>query len=372
MELYIQQANLKDALRAVRPAVPTRSRLRILDNVLIQANGDGLVQFTATNLDLTIRVQVAAQIDRPGEIAVPAAALNDLAQVLPDGAIRMMVAANGDGEPQMAVVCGSTKSTFKGAAIDEFPKIAGPPDGAEPLRVPGEVFAEMVRRVTFAAAHRDENRPVLQGVLVQLDGDHFAMAATDSYRLAVELHDRDAEHPPVAAIVPAPALDVMARFAGEGDVAIYVGEDRVILRAGDVEVNALQLDGNYPDYAQTIPKTWSTRAIVARDALLEACSQVHVFARESAFTARLEIEAARIKMRARSQQTGDAQVLVEAEVDGSAPVSVAYNSQFLADALDVIQTEKVALEITGEDRPGVLRPVGGSEYVYVIMPLRLG
>ncbi len=253
-------------------------------------------------------------------------------------------------------------------------------DGAVQINV-GD-FREMIHQVAFAASS-DEARPVLMGVLVQVDKDKLTMAAADGFRLSVRkavLSTPCAN--PVSAIVPAQALKELARVATDGDQPIYMvmpkGRGQVVFRVGDVEVVSQLIDGTFPDFQQIIPRSYKSRTLVSTSSLLKACKQAEIFAREGSNVARLNIKTAQSEMQpseveisATSEETGKNETIVEATVDGSG-LLIAFNVKFLREALEVIRTPNVALETSAPNAPGVVRPVGDDQFLHVIMPMHLG
>jgi DNA polymerase-3 subunit beta len=243
-------------------------------------------------------------------------------------------------------------------------------------------FREMIHQVAFAASS-DEARPVLMGVLVQVDKDKLTMAAADGFRLSVRKAVLSTPSPaPVSAIVPAQALKELARVATDSEEPIYMvlpkGRGQVVFRVKDVEVVSQLIDGTFPDFQQIIPRSYKSRTLVSTSSLLKACKQAEIFAREGSNVARLNIKSAQSEMQpseveisATSEETGKNETIVEATVDGSG-LLIAFNVKFLREALEVIRTPNVALETSAPNAPGVVKPVGDDQFLHVIMPMHLG
>jgi DNA polymerase-3 subunit beta len=253
-------------------------------------------------------------------------------------------------------------------------------DGAVQINV-GD-FREMIHQVAFAASS-DEARPVLMGVLVQVDKDRLTMAAADGFRLSVRKAVLSTPSPaPVSAIVPSQALRELARVATDGEEPIYMvlpkGRGQVVFRVKDVEVVSQLIDGAFPDYQQIIPRKYNQRTLVSTASLLKACKQAEIFAREGSNVARLNIKSSQgemqpseVEISATSEETGKNETIVEATVDGGG-LLIAFNVKFLREALEVIRTPNVALETSAPNAPGVVKPVGDDQFLHVIMPMHLG
>ena len=377
MKVTVLQENLARGLGTVSKAVSPRSTLPVLANILI-ASDEGRLRLSATNLEIGITCWIPARIEEEGSTTVPARTFSDLVGTLPSDQVLLRL----DPQTQTLNVRGGTSTNdIKCIDAQEFPPMPVPDfEGAIQINV-GD-FREMIHQVAFAASS-DEARPVLMGVLVQVDQDKLTMAAADGFRLSVRKAVLSTpSSAPISAIVPAQALKELARVATEGDEPIYMilpkGRGQVVFRVKDVEVVSQLIDGTFPDFQQIIPRSYKSRTLVSTSSLLKACKQAEIFAREGSNVARLNIKSAQSEMQpseveisATSEETGKNETIVEATVDGSG-LLIAFNVKFLREALEVIRTPNVALETSAPNAPGVVRPVGDDQFLHVIMPMHLG
>ena len=377
MKVTVLQENLARGLGVVAKAVSPRSTLPVLANVLI-ASDEGRLRLSATNLEMGITCWIPARIDEEGSTTVPARTFSDLVSMLPSDQVLLKL----DTATQTLNVRGGTSTNdIKCIDAQEFPPMPVPDfDGAVQINV-GD-FREMIHQVAFAASS-DEARPVLMGVLVQVDKDKLTMAAADGFRLSVRKAVLSTpSSAPVSAIVPAQALKELARVATDGEEPIYMvmpkGRGQVVFRVKDVEVVSQLIDGTFPDFQQIIPRSYKSRTLVSTSSLLKACKQAEIFAREGSNVARFNIKSAQgemqpseVEISATSEETGKNETIVEATVDGGG-LLLAFIVKFLREALEVIRTPNVALETSAPNAPGVVKPVGDDQFLHVIMPMHLG
>ncbi len=377
MKVTVLQENLARGLGIVSKAVSPRSTLPVLANVLI-ASDEGRLRLSATNLELGITCWIPARIEEEGSTTVPARTFVDLVGTLPSEQVNLKL----DVQTQTLNVRGGTSTNdIKCIDAQEFPPLPVPDlDGA--VQINSGDFREMIHQVAFAAS-TDEARPVLMGVLIQVDKDKLTMAAADGFRLSVRKAVLSTSVPaPVSAIVPAQALKELARVAGDGEEPIYMvlpkGRGQVIFRVKDVEVVSQLIDGTFPDFNQIIPRSYKSRTLVSTASLLKACKQAEIFAREGSNVARFNIKSSQgemqpseVEITATSEETGKNETIVEATVDGGG-LLIAFNVKFLREALEVIRTPNVALETSAPNAPGVVKPVGEDDFLHVIMPMHLG
>jgi len=377
MKVTVLQENLARGLSIVSRAVSPRSTLPVLSNILI-ATDEGRLRLSATNLELGITCWIAARIDEEGSTTVPARTFSDLVNAMSADQVQLTL----DVKTQNLHVKGGTSNNdIKCIDSQEFPPLPTPEmDGAIQLNVAD--FKEMIHQVSFAAS-TDEARPVLMGVLMNVEKDKVTMAAADGFRLSVRKSQlSQGIKQAINVIIPARALNELARVATDGEEPIYMivpkNRGQVLFRVKDVEVVSQLIDGTFPDYHQIIPRNYKSRTLVSTASLLKACKQAEIFAREGSNVARLDIKESKgemqpseVEISATSEETGKNETIVEATVDGGS-VLIAFNVKFLREALEVIKTPNVALETSAANAPGVVRPVGDEDFLHVIMPMHLG
>jgi DNA polymerase-3 subunit beta len=376
MKVTVLQENLARGLSIVSRAVSPRSTLPVLANVLI-ATDEGRLRLSATNLELGITCWIGAKIEEEGSTTVPSRTLADLVGTMPDPQVSLTLNTQTQ---TLNVRSGSSTNDIKGIDAQEFPPLPVP-DFEDAILINVADFKEMIQQVAFAAS-TDEARPVLMGVLVTVEKDLVTMAAADGFRLSVRKAALSSTvAAPVSAIIPARALNELARIASDGEQMIQMvlpkGRGQVVFRIKDAELVSQLIDGTFPDYQQIIPRSHKSRTLVSTASLLKACRQAEIFAREGSNVVRLniktngEMQPGEVEISAHSEETGSNETLVEATVDGI-PLLIAFNVKYLREVLEVVKSPNVAIETSAPNAPGVVRPVGDDHFLHVIMPMHLG
>ena len=374
MNISCLQENLAKGLGIAGRIVKERSTLLALSNILLAADGDRL-KLAATNLEIGITCWIGAQIEQEGAITVPARTLVDLVNTLPPGKVDMSM----NGAQTLKLQSGRFKSNVKGIDANEFPLIPHI-EGDEAIHIAPDVLGQMIEQVTFAAA-RDESRPILTGVLARFEGDRLTFAAADGFRLSVRTGSLSAAvSQPFEVIVPARALTELGHVLNGQEepvsIAVTPTRNQIMFRLNSVELVAQLIDGKFPDYQMIMPKSNTARAVLDTAPLIKACKAASVFARESANTVRLtvvpgdESRPGHLTVQATSAETGDNAGEVDASIEGE-PLEIAFNVQYLIDALKAVAAPQVSLELTTASSPGVLRPIGDDAFTHVMMPMQL-
>jgi DNA polymerase-3 subunit beta len=368
VKLSVMQENLARGLSVVSRAVSNRSTLPVLANVLLKTEDAGL-KLTATNLEIGITYWVPGKIESDGATTVPAKLLTDLVNSLPAGD-RVDLSLQGD---TLHLQCGRFETHIKGIDADEFPAIGAA--GERPTtRIAQNVLRRALAETAFAAAS-DEARPILTGVLARFEGDQLTFAAADNYRIAVKTIPILDAVPQTSVVIPARALNELARVLADVDdpveVVLAAGRNQVLFHLDGIDLVSRLIDGQFPNYQQIVPTSHSTRAVLDREELLRAVRPAALIAHESANIVKLQIGAEGepgITVSA-SAEVGDHVGQVEAAVEGDG-TTIAFNARYLADVLTNVAAEQFALELNGPLSPGVFKPVGDDHYIHVVMPVR--
>ncbi|MGD8623421.1 MAG: DNA polymerase III subunit beta [Anaerolineae bacterium] len=378
MKISCLQENLARGLATVGRAVATRSTLPVLSNILLQSD-EGRLRLAATNLEIGVNCWIGARVEEEGCITVPARLLTEFVNSLPPGQIEMELT---ERTQTLNLKCARYEANIKGIDANEFPDVptADSLDGQNNLHLDAEAFRRMIEQAVFAAA-TDESRPILTGVLAKFHQGGLTMAAADGFRLAVTSAEVGVDLDETSdIIIPARALSELNRISGdeekEIELMITPGRNQILFHLSNTDLVSQLIEGNFPDYNQIVPKAHSTRTIVATEELLKAVKVAFLFARDAANIIRFqivpgsELTPGQIIITGTSAELGDNVGEIDATIEGN-EIEIAFNARYMIDALSVVGTAEVALETSTPSSPGVLRPVGGDDFLCVVMPMHI-
>ncbi len=369
MKVTCSIQNLGQGLHTVSRAVASRTTLPILNNVLMQTGPDGL-RLAATNLEIGIKQVIPAEVHEEGGITVPARLLTDFVTGHPDEALSMTL----DRKTQsLHLKSARFDANIKGIDPGDFPPLPQSGEGRK-IEVEQAHLREAIEQ-TVVAASTDEGRPVLTGVYAQLNGGKVTLAATDGHRLAVKtLQVQAGGQEPEAVVIPARALAELSRIlkgsSEKVQVAVGSQKNQVFFAVGGVEMMSRLIEGTYPNYQQVIPAAPTTTITAKTEDLLLTTKLVALFSREAANVMKFRTEGGKLTLLANASEVGQNIAEVEAKVEG-ADLQVAFNAKYVIDVLSVIGSDEVRLGFTGALNPGIIRPAGRDDYLYVIMPVRV-
>jgi len=368
MNLTIAKDQLLNGLQAVQNVVSTRTTLPILSNVLMRAEGERL-EFTATDLDVTIACGVEAQVKKPGASTVPVKKLFGIARELNGTEIDLEV----DDKNVCSLRCGPSFYKINGLSADEFPPL---PQFKEDKKVtlPQETVKGMMRKTSFAIS-TDEARYVLNGIFFSLKDHKMTMVATDGRRLALVDEEVDvAEKSQGEFIIPAKAVNELNRLLQEkGEVEMKYSENQAAFTLKDekgfsVLIITKLIEGNYPNYRQVIPAETKERVTLPRDEFLHALRRAEIMTSEKANSVKLTFGKNNLAITANAPEVGEAKESITINYKGK-EIAVAFNPKYLIDPLNALPNDEVFIELIDELSPGVLKING--PFLYVVMPMRL-
>ncbi len=367
MKVACTQENLNRGLGIVNRIATTHATLPVLANILISSD-KGRLKFSATDLEIGIISWIGAKIDEEGGLTVPARTLADFISTNADKKIDLEIK-----DTTLHIKSEHYEANLKGIEASEFPlipSIKGDPIG----ELPAQKLKQAIVQTVFATS-TDETRPVLGGVNLRFDKKEVKLVATDSYRLAEKtLKDATGFSQTANVVVPARTMTELARIIQDEDetIQVFLNENQILFALPDTQLISRLIEGTFPAYERIIPQSFQSKAVVSLTELSNALKMASLFARESANNIRLMLKKGTLEIVAISPQVGDNLANLPAETEGK-ELEIAFNARFILDALSVISSATVTLELNSikdaERKPSILRPSQDKNYLYLIMPL---
>jgi DNA polymerase-3 subunit beta len=368
MQLTLATADLLNDLQTAARVASTRSAVQALSGVQLHASDDGRVELRATDMEVGLRLPLAAKTERAGEVVLPARLLLDVVRALPAAEVSLTVRT---AEQDVELTSGAATFHLRTLRNDDFPHLPAPQEAA-PLVLDAGAFTDTVMRVSRSAS-RDETRPVLTGILVWAEETTLRMVATDSYRLSVKTATLEsAISAPLEANVPARALGEVVRLAQQTEAAsigIERSENQIIFTIGEAVLSSRLIDGQFPNYQLLLPESSDHELRVDREELAGIVRRVSLLAQKNA-PLRLAFSEGELLVSAQTPDVGEAREAVPVPFSGEA-FEIGFNAEFLRDGLESVESQEVVIKLTSPLRPGLIESADGSGFTYLVMPIRL-
>ncbi len=362
MKFRCERDTLAEAIATTQRTVASRTgALPVLQDLRITASGDGL-ELVGSDLEITNRVQVPADVEETGVAVVPKL-LGEIVRKLEPGPV--MVAVTGD---EAVISAGRFSTSLRLKPAEDYPRLAS--NDGQGVRLDADAFALALRQVVRAAS-KDDLRPILTGVLLTTHAGGLRLVATDSYRLAVrDLKGVSMLEEGQRVLVAAKGLAEVQRLAGDGEIEVVLRERDVVFRTSRAEVTARLIEGEFPNYEQLIPSGYPNRLTVTRSALMEALDRVQIVGQNRDNAAvRLTMNPGGLELSMSAQDVGNAQESVDAKFEGT-ELTVAFNPTFLHDGIDAVDTDEIVLETVDPLKPATLHAADNGDFLYLLMPVR--
>ncbi len=360
MDFRIGRNDLLHGLYLTHGIADRKNTIPILANVLVRASGKERVLFAATDLKVSMMVGGSAKVVEEGGITVGARQLYEIVKGLGGEEVRLQRTEQN----WLYLESGKTEFKVVGMSDREFPKLPAVDDVAG-SKVETAVLREMITK-TMISISQDETRPHLASVLFESDGERATMVSTDGHRLSkVTCAMVDGPKLPTGVLLPRKGIaEIRRALEGvEGQGQICVDQGSFVLKLADVVLTVKLGEGMFPPYDQVIPKDNDKKLVVAREEFLEALRRVSIIASDKTWGIRLSLEAD-------NPDLGNAKAKIDVSYKGPA-LQIGFNARYFIDLLAEMTSKDVSVELGGDLDPALVKAADGSEYLGVIMPMRL-
>ena len=366
MKLSIKRNELANKLSLVSRALSSRHAIQALSGVLLQAE-NGAVTLRATDNDLGVKAGLTAEITGEGSVLIPGRLFSDVVRSL--GADDVEISLREE-QRDVEIKSGGSRFHLRLLGSEDFPPFPGVE--AEAVRIPASVLVQTIDTVERAAS-RDDMRPVLTGVMVTVEEGVLSMVATDSYRLSVKRTPVEGGvSGNLEANIPARALAELSRVIGAEQVEqveVLLQQNQAIFRVGAVELNTVLIEGQFPNYRQLLPESFEHDVRLNRAELLEVTRRISQLAQRNV-PLRLTFRPGELTISASTPDLGDAEETIPVAFEGE-EMEIGFNPEYLIDGIDSITGEELLLRLISPLRPGLIETVDGSEFTYLVKPIRL-
>ena len=363
MKFKVNKQAMIDGLQKVQSVINPRNALPVLSNVLIKAQ-KGKLELTATDMSLTVRATLDADVAEAGTTTLPAKRIFGVFRELSVEEAEVEVS----DQNVASIQAGSSYFRIHGISEADYPNL---PDLAEPkvYVIDQAAFRNMLKLTSYAASV-DANRPLLNGVLLSFKGGKLSVVATDSRRLALVEHE--VEFPADAGmdlIVPLKTVEELIRTLGEnGTLKILATPKQIAFEFDSILIVSKLVEGTYPNFRQVIPQANGERVTMERETLLTAVRRTSQLVIDAVSGVKLTFTKNRLEILATAPEIGEARETMDVKYKGG-DIAISFNPAFLMDPLKALTADEVYLDLTDDTSPGVMR--SSISFVYVLMPIRV-
>jgi len=369
MHIKCFKNDLLAALQIIFPAISMKTSLPILSNVLLQVSEQGFLNLISTDLEITIKTNIKAEILKSGEITIPAKKLLDITREIGNDEIEIKV----NEDAKISIISGKSKFSIMGLMAEDFPVVPEFNNKDGFFVVNKEILKDMIKKTIFAVSF-DETRYVLNGLFMKIENNKIILVATDGRRLCYIENKLEVENEKnIEVIIPTKTINELSKLMAMLDtekVEIGLKDNQISFKMDKNEMISKIIDGNFPNYNQVIPKDFNISIELSKDDLFSITKRVALLTSDKNHSIKYSFWNNKLLVSAATQGVGDAEDEIDINYD-KAVFDIAYNPNFVLDILRSIDTKEVVLELTTPVNPGVIKQKNSNDYICVIMPMRL-
>ena len=369
MKIICEKENIIKALNSVTKAVASKPTMPVLEGILIQTNNTE-VKLTTYDLEMGIEYIIKCEVKEEGAIVVNATMFSEIIRKLPNTEITIYVNENN----LLVIECEG--SLYKLATMNpsDFPEL--PQINIEnSIQIEQNTLREMIRKTIFAVS-TEENRPIFTGCLFEIVNNKLNVVAVDGFRLAWKSKYLQTKVNDFNAVIPGRTLNEINKILVDSFETIKIGvaKNQALFELENCKIVTRLLDGEFLNYSSVIPETWETRIRVNRQNLLNCFERVSLISsssmeKEKKYPVKVSIDIGKITISC-TNQTGDAKEEMMVSTEGK-NLEVGFNPKYFLDACRCIDDEEIFVDFGSNISPCIIRPIEESDYVYMILPIRL-
>lgn len=379
MQLVIKRKDLLKSLARTHTIADRKSSMPILSNILISTEGPKTLRLAATDLYISVTSMATAEVKKGGTVAVPARTIFEIVRNLPEGEVKLNTLDNNAFE----ILSGKVRFKIPGMPGEDFPSLPIVKDG-EFVDLSMELVGRLVT-LTHYAMSTDETRPHLSGAMFEGDGKTVRMVATDGHRLskAEQKLPDGSKMLNFKMLVPAKGISELKRMIEEesrtdrgreddrsSEIGVTTSAGNAFFRREDVTLSIRLSEEDFPPYSKVIPQANEKKVFIARTLMIDALRRISLLAREKTGVVHFVLASGKLIIKSENPELGEG--LEEIDVDyAGEELEIGFNARYLIDVLSSVSEENVIFELNGELDPGLIRPDGPTDFVGVIMPMRI-
>ena len=369
MKFVVDKSTFQACLGKIQGIAERRSTIPILSNILISGEKD-TIHIVATDLEIGVMEITKAEKMEKGAICVSARKLYDIMREFSEEHVEIQSGENF----WVSIKAGKTTFNLPGLDPAEFPAFPQT-KGSANFSIGSPDFLEMIEKTAFAASS-EESRFNLNGIYMEKvkreKKDYLRMVATDGHRLSMIDKEQESTLEEKGIIISRRGLTELKKVLGdneETEIVVSLQDNNCVFKTERTIVVVRLLEGEYPDYQQVIPKGNDKHIIVDRKKFNGALRRAQVIASEKGEGVKFSIHGDIMEIRTGGPEVGNVQEEIKIDYQGDS-LEVSFNARYLLDVLNIMDTDKVKMELKEELSSGVIRPMDEKNYLYVIMPMR--
>ena len=366
MRFTCEKSMLVTGLNITGRTVAQKSALSAIEGILCRAHGN--LSLTGYNMETAITYEIEAEVTDIGECILPAKLFGDIIRRLPEGPVTVVV----DENYKVSIRAGYASFTISAENADDYPELPDVGEG-RPIRIPQSAMKELIGSTIFAVSE-NQGRPIHTGVKFEVADDTVSAIAVDGFRLARRTyHCEENTGRNLSFVVPAQGLKEVEKILQDTEdfVAFTLGSKHILFQMGSATLICRLLEGEFLDWRRVVPTNCPVKLVAHVSDLASSIERVGLIVSEKYKSPVRCVFSDNVLLMRTNTTIGAAEDRCAIAGDGK-ELEIGFNVRYLADALRVIPSEEVTMELTNGLSPIVFTPVDDKhDFAYMVLPVRI-
>jgi DNA polymerase-3 subunit beta len=367
VKMLVDLRTLLNGLNTVSAALPSKTSLPSLSNILIETDGDQL-RLAATDLDTTVITLIPATISTQGSVALPGKKLLEIVRELSGSDVSITTSGS-----RTTISCDKSSFTLPSSSKDSYPSLPSSASESDKISLPHDMVKNAIRKTVYAVAGASEIRASLTGLFWKLNSENLEMVATDGHRLAKVKMTSVISDTDMEVILAPKALNLLLKIDSEQPVYMNSQGSQVSFQIENISIYSRMIEGPYPPYEKVIPQNNTDVLKINREDLFSALRRMRIIANPATHQIMFTVEHNRVILHAENTDAGEAKEEIEA-VYNSDPLQIAFNGNLIMDILRNMSTEDVLFHLHDSNTAVIITEEelsDDTDYLTLVMPVRL-
>ena len=366
MRFTCEKNMLVQGLNIAGRTVAQKSSLSVIEGILCKAGLN--LSLTGYNMETAITYDIEADVADPGQCILPAKLFGDIIRRLPEGPVTVVVS----DDYKVSIRAGYASFTISAESAEDYPELPDVNSG-RPIRIPQTKLKELISGTIFAVSE-NQGRPIHTGVKFEVTDTSITAIAVDGFRLARRTyHPEEGTERDLSFVVPAAGLKEVEKIVADvEDMASFtLGTKHILFQIGKATLVCRLLEGEFLDWRKVVPSNCPIKLVANVGELASSVERVGLIVSEK-YKSPVRCVFSHNELLMRTNTTiGAAEDKCSLAGDGK-ELEIGFNVRYLADALKVVPSEEVTLELTNGLSPIVLTPVDDKfDFAYMVLPVRI-
>jgi DNA polymerase-3 subunit beta len=366
MKIKTDRENLLEPLQKIAGVVERRQTLPILANILINA-GNGLIQLTATDLEVELKTEAKVECDGEADFTLPARKLLDICKALPESAqITLDI-----GEDKVRLQSGRSRFSLSLLPARDYPVIE-PTPSSNVMTIKEATLNCLIEKTQFAMAQQDV-RYYLNGMLIEISNGDLRTVATDGHRLAMSQAMKSVpKEINQQIILPRKAVMELGRLLNKSDneIKLEISNSYIRVLLENAVFTSKLIDGRFPEYQRVMPTGSDKEVEAEKNSLRQSLTRASILSNEKYRGIRFELKENLLQLRAHNPEQEESEEELEVNYSGD-ELKIGFNVGYLLDAINAISEDSIIIELKDTNSSALIYGKDNEESRYVVMPMRI-